>query len=88
MVKHLQNLMFSIFIFLILQNFLNRYLLSRQLIHPKIHHSESTLPCHSLNLVLVEGLVGFGMFLGDRNTVFVELVGLGFEGFFWVGKFV
>ena len=32
--------------------------------------------------------MGLGLFLGDRDTVFVELVGLGFEGFLGVREFV
>ena len=50
--QHLQNRVLPVLVLLVLEHLLYRYLLARRTVNSEVHHPESTLTCHSLNLVL------------------------------------
>lgn len=80
MFQHLQDLVFPVLVFLVLQHLLNGYLLACCSVCPEIDHSKGALPCHPLNLILAHHGTRLG-FLGNGDTGFTKLIGFSFEMF-------
>ena len=87
MFEHRQYLMLSIFVFLVLKDFLDGNSLSCLSVGPEVHNTKSSFPCYSLYLVFAEN-TGRLRFLSDWNTIFGNFIRLGFQYFLGVHRFV
>ena len=79
--------MFSVFVFLVLQNFLYGDALAGQTVPAEVHHPEGAFTGDAFDLVLVGPGCRF-VFVRYRDASFVGLVWLGFERFVVVDGFV
>lgn len=63
MLEHLQYLMLSVFVLLVLQHLLYSYLLPSLPVSTKVNHAESALSSHALDFIFriqIVGVFGFG----------------------------
>lgn len=76
MFEHLEDLMLTIFVLLVLEYLLYCYLLTGGPVGAEVYHTESALPRHSLYLELAGGDFGLGL-LGVGEVGLGALVGFG-----------